>query len=216
LVAVYAVIPRERQLDLRLRIGRVDWVLIAGGFLLVLFLEFRDFRVARGWSLTAKPLPADITPQNLMYLILLAVTTFVGLRIRFSRLTKRKIYKFRELVEELYWAGSYGELFTLIQRHLNELFQIYDSEFFISRVRRSLKGLILAEVFKVLEELRTLDGQDALPIKLRPRRARLSTRVRSLFRPLAPAIVRFLPEYDTAQQAAKEIVRSVFLSPRFL
>lgn len=219
LVTVYAVIPRVRQLDLRLRIDWLDWVVITAGFVFVLSLEFRDFRLAHGWALIAKPLPTGITPKNLMYLALLAVTAFVALRIRFSRLTKRKIHRFRELVEELYWAGSYGELFTLVQRHLDELFRIYDSEFLFSRIRRTLKGLILpnlSDLLKVLDEIRDMDALPMVATAVRPRRRGLSARVRSLLRPMAPAIVRLLPEYDSAQEAAKEIVRGVFLAPRFL
>ena len=74
LAAVYAVVPRERQLDLRLRIGLFDWLVIAAGFLLVICLEFRDFRIAQGWFLIGRPLPVGITPNNSMYLVLLAVT----------------------------------------------------------------------------------------------------------------------------------------------
>jgi hypothetical protein len=220
LAAVYAVTPRERQLDLSLRIGAFDWLVIAAGLFLVVCLEFRDFRITRGWFLTTRPLPVGITPKNSMYLVLLAVTILFGLRIRFSRLTKRKMYKFRDLVEELYWAGSYGELFTLIQKHLRELFRIYDSEFLVPRVRRSLDRLIMPrldpEFLKVLDEIREQNPAEDPPAKKRPRVRSLSIRVRSLFRPLAPTIVRFLPEYDTAQQTAKELVRGVFLSPRFL
>ena len=48
LVAVYAVIPRERQLDLQLRISALDRFLIAAGLIAVLYLEFNEFCSARG------------------------------------------------------------------------------------------------------------------------------------------------------------------------
>src|SRR5271165_3377577 len=216
LAAVYAVTPRERQLDLRLRIGTIDWLVIVTGFLLVICLEFRDFRIARGWFLTTRGLPAGITATNSMYLVLLAVAAFVGFRIRFSRLTKRKIYKFRELVEELYWAESYGELFTLIQQHLKEIFRIYDSEFFLSRLRSRLDRLALPaidfEFLKRLEEIKELKLPEASTARTRPVRKHLSDRLRSLARPLVPSVVKFLPKYDTAQQTARELIRGIFLS----
>jgi hypothetical protein len=190
LAAVYAVTPRERQLDLRLRIGVLDWLVIAAGFLLVMCLEFRDFRIARGWLLTTRRLPVGITAKNSMYLVLLAVAAFVALRIKFSRLTKGKIFKFRELVEELYWAGSYGELFTLIQKHLKELFKIYDSEFFLSRVRSSLDRLIFLDFLKALDEIRDLNPE-AHPATMRPIRTRFSVHVRSLVAPLLPRLLGF-------------------------
>jgi hypothetical protein len=51
----FAGIPSERQLDLRLRIGAFDWLVIAAGLFLVVCLEFRDFRITRGWFLTTRP-----------------------------------------------------------------------------------------------------------------------------------------------------------------
>jgi len=49
LAAVYALVPRDRQLDLRLRIGITDWIVIGLGFLAVFYLEFYEFFLTRGW-----------------------------------------------------------------------------------------------------------------------------------------------------------------------
>jgi hypothetical protein len=131
LVAVYAVIPRDRQLELRLRIGILDWAVISISFLFVLYLEFYEFFLSHGFVFK-RPWPTGVTPRNSMYLVMLLVLGLLGLRLSFSRLTKGKILKFRELVEELYWKENYGELLTLLQRHMDELFRIYESDFLFS------------------------------------------------------------------------------------
>lgn len=103
LVAVYAVIPRVRQLDLRLRINVLDRLLVLVGSFAILYLEFNEFCSTRGWVVN-KPWPTGITPRHAMYLVMFAVTLILWVRIRFSRLTRGKIQEFRELVEQLYWS----------------------------------------------------------------------------------------------------------------
>src|SRR3972149_3918147 len=123
LVAIYAIIPRERRLDLRLRLGQVDWSAISIVFLLVLYLEFYDFFEAIALTPDRSVWPRGITPQNSTYLVILAGLVFLGFRVRFTRLSRQKIVRFRELVEELFWAGRYAELLSLLQRHVRLLFR---------------------------------------------------------------------------------------------
>jgi hypothetical protein len=142
LAAIYAIVPRYRQLDVQLRIGLVDVsviVITVAGVLCLEFYEFLDAHISWVPGLTCWP--TGITPKNATYVLMLVAACFLALRIRFTHLTKGRIYKFRELVEELYWAQSYGELFTLLQNHLKELFRIYESEFVLSRIRSRLKPL---------------------------------------------------------------------------
>src|SRR5947208_2468560 len=138
LAAIYAVVPRERQLDLRVRVRPLDLLVIALGSLVVLYLEFFDFVEAHGWVLKYRHWPEGITPKNTIYLVMLGVAGFVALRIRFAHLTKSNIHKFRELALELYWSASYAELFAIIQKHLRELFRLYDSDFVLARIRARL------------------------------------------------------------------------------
>jgi len=145
LAAVYAVVPRERRLDLKLKIDFIDWIIILIGFFGVFYLAFYDFALARGWVFK-RSWPEGITPRNTTYLIMAGVTLFLWLRIRFTSLTSGKIQKFRELVEELYWTESYGELLTLLQGHLKRLFKIYHSDFLLFRIRTRLESLTTARL----------------------------------------------------------------------
>ncbi len=210
LAAIYAVVPRERQLDLRLRIGFLDLSVIVCTALAVLYLEFYDFCAAHHWVLTSRTWPEGITPKNTTYLVMLGAAIFIALRVKFTHLTKGKVFKFRELVEELYWAESYGELFTIVQTHLEELFRIYDSDFVLARFRNRLNNLTVPSIESQILLLSETTTQE--------RRARRSflDRWPSFLWPVAPVIVQMLPRYDRAQEAARELVRGVFLSPKFL
>ncbi len=211
LAAIYAVLPRERRLDLSLRIGKIDWLVIGLGIILVIFLEYHDFRVVRGWFLKIA-YPAGITPQNTMYLVLLFEALFISVRIRYYRLSKGKMPKFRELLEELYWSETYGELFALIQTHIRGLFRIYNSDFALSRFRSRLKNLIFPSF-----ELRLLKVLEAKRNGTTERhRSQFVERILSALRPLVPLILRILPNDDLAQETASDLVRSVFPSPRFM
>jgi hypothetical protein len=58
--AIYAAVPRDRQLNLLLRIGVFDWTVVLCASLLVLYLEFNEFCSVKGWVLS-RPWPKGIT-----------------------------------------------------------------------------------------------------------------------------------------------------------
>jgi hypothetical protein len=221
LVAVYAVVPRARQLDLKLRLGVPDWFVLILGFLGVAYLEFYDFFLARGWVFN-KPWPQGITPRNTTYLVMAGVTAFIAIRVRFARLTAGKIQQFRELVEELYWSESYGELMTLLQGHLKQLVQIYNSEFRRARLRNRLESRLRAPRFNaemIAELLQGVEANDETTIgTLKPKRGSgwLYRSCSSLISGLAGLIVKLLPENDSPEQIARDIYRDVLVSPRFV
>jgi hypothetical protein len=217
LVAVYAVVPRARQLELTLRMAPIDWIVVVLGFLGVAYLEFYEFFLSRGWVFKGT-WPQGINPRNTTYLIMATAVAFVAARIRFARLTTRKIQQFRELVEELYWSESYGELFTLLQGHLNELVRIYNSEFQLARLRNWLDARARSPRInpKILAEM--LRGVETSAGITRPNRDRhwLQKRSSAMISSLAPHIVKLLPEYDRSEQIARDIFRDVLVSPRFV
>lgn len=218
LAAVYAVVPRDRQLDLNLRLGSIEWSILGVGFVAVIYLEFYDFVAAHGWVLKEPWLPG-ITPRNSIYLVILVVTVVLWIRLRFfAHLTMARVNKFRELVEELFWSERYGELLTLLQRHLKELLRIYHLDFWRPRIRTWL------ESFATFPKLDPKLFQELLEaVKVAPGVPGKSSRGKSLLdRPLrllprlAPYVVRLMPSYEKSEQTARDIVRGIFLSPRFV
>ncbi len=220
LVAIYAVIPRERQLDLRLRINPFDRVLVLTGSLAILYLEFYAFCSSRGWGFP-RSWPTGVTPRHAMYLVMLGVAIFLWVRIRFSHLTRGKIQQFRELVEQLYWSESFSELLTLVQEHLKELFRIHDSHFFLIRLRGRLESFSghRLDLGELVERFQNASGQPrdtAAPKKTNQLLHRLRSLGVSVARPLASTAAKFLPDDTRAQGTARDIIRGIFLSPRFV
>jgi hypothetical protein len=129
--AIYATLPRHRQLDLQLRLGRLDLVILLIGSLTVIYLQFYDFFETRGINFA--PLARGLTPANTTCLALLAMAAWLAARLRFARLSVAKMPKFRQLLEELYWSNSFGESFSLLQNCRIQLFDIYHRRTFVSR-----------------------------------------------------------------------------------
>lgn len=141
-------------------------------------------------------------------------------RIRFSHLTPGRIQKFRALAEQLYWSESYSELLTLVERHLIELFRIYEGRFTLVKLRRQLRsssgqGIDWSPVDRLRRYLRG-DSQ------LAPKKTKTYGlgQVRklgiSVIRSLTSGVVTILPDNKEAEATAREIVRGIFLSPRFV
>jgi hypothetical protein len=209
-VAIYAVVPRDRQLDLRLRVGGLDWIVLVIGFLAVLYLQFYGFFKLRDLTVVSKPwFPRasvrGITPQNAIYLVILAMIAWLAVHMRLARLSARKIAKFQDLVEELYWAESYSELFALLQKHHEQLFQICAGNFLLSRLREYLTP-------DPLEALRIeLSGADDDSLAL----GRPGLRsFRSIARSALGRISTVLPSHELERDQANEIVRTILLSER--
>lgn len=216
LAAIYALIPRERQLDLTLRIGLLDRIVLFIGCLLILYLEFNEFCQAHGWVLQ-RTWPEGITPQNTSYLVLLGLIIFFFVRLKyFGRLSRGKIRKFRDLLEQLYWADSFGELLTLVQRNLKDLFLIYHSGSLLYRIGKRFDPR--NEIYRRVTSFEQNQNAIAEP-QHGPRKVRaLCNKAQRNFKYSPPVrwIIRCLPKVDKSQEAAHEIVHTVFLSRKFI
>lgn len=208
--AIYAVVPRERQLDLLLRIGFFDWVVVIMTSFFVFYLEFNDFCSARGWVLS-RPWPQGMTPQNTIYLVLLVAVAILIFRLRFKRLSKGKIGRFRELIEQLYWDESYGELFVVLQNNLAQLFRIAKSDSVLSRLRdylrRTTGDLTVAEISQLLNAT----GDHDVPAPQKNRR-----HSPEFVRRLAAKLLELVPEHNEAQGTAREVIGAILLSPKLV
>jgi hypothetical protein len=218
LAAVLAVTPRERQLDIRVRVRKFDRFVIVVSFALVLGLEFYEFLQPHySWLPPKDKWWTGITPKNAMYLVVLCEAAFLAVRLRWAKLTPGKMLTFRDLVEELYWNGSYSELFALLQAHLKSLFKIYSADYFLPRLRAMLNPLPSVHVsLSVVNELRAARGMPALPRSTPPFLREAYSRVRWFVKSRGWRLIRLFPVNDAAQESAREVVRGIFLSPKFL
>jgi hypothetical protein len=218
LAAVLAVTPRERQLDIRVRVRKFDWFVVAVSIVLVLALEFYEFlQLHCSWLPPKESWWKGITPGNATYLVVLCAAVIVGIRLRRAKLTPGKMLTFRDLVEELYWNGSYSELFALLQTHLKSLFRIYSADYFLPRLRAKLDPTASFHAsLSVVNDLRAATGIPVLARSAPPFLRRAFSGIVSDAKYWGWRLIRMFPANDAAQLSAREIVRGIFLSPKFL
>lgn len=168
---------------------------------LTAYLTYYSFFEIRGWAPPLKGWPSGLSPSNSIPLLLLLGLLGLWLRIRYSKLSLRHISKFRELAQNLLWAGSHFELLTLVDENMAAFSKIYRRDFWCARLRSAL----LSRASPRFEDF-------ILAIAEKTEVKHLNPVVARFLRPL----IRILPAYDTEQQAAVEAAHTVFLSEPFV
>ncbi|MFU8886623.1 MAG: hypothetical protein ACNA8O_14345 [Cyanobacteriota bacterium] len=128
LIAAYAVLPVERQLDLKLRLKSVDWLVAGTALFLVLYIQFYPVLS----SLRIAPYLGrwrwGFDKENASLLIVLGSFIFIFLRAQRARVQASSIKTFRTLIERLISEGKYSSGLFLLEQHLEALFRIYIGE----------------------------------------------------------------------------------------
>ena len=206
LATVYALLPRDRRLDLRLKLRPLDWAAIVFGSLGIMYLEFYEFFLAHGWVFN-RPWPQGINAKNTAYLIFVVVSIFVWFRIFSSKLTRKNIRKFGELSEALFWSESYAELLALMHRHHKELFRIYSSDFAQSRWRNRLmhlrrRSFDLESLSQSLQSLDLPESSGDTPQVPKMIENKLLRRAKSALVTCASPFANLLPDYEESKAPA--------------
>ncbi len=202
LIAIYAIAPRERKLDFKLRFGIIGWSLASITFLAVLYLEFYDFFLTRHIAPKNDTWPVGLTPKNAVYIVLVISAVAILFRLRFSHLTRHKIRHFRDLAEQLLWSQRYEELISLLTRHLNPLFKIYHASFPLVHLRDRMLPPSEEQLQRPKEDSGDQDQS--------------YNSIYKLIKPCLKRLARCLPTYERSQFVAQEVVHALFLSPSFI
>lgn len=137
-VAVYAIIPREKRLDLGLRISRFDWFVVCVIFLIIHYIIYFPVLKELGVALDLGYWKYGFNEKNTVYLIFLGLGAFIVLRATTAKVKRSNISTANELFEELLLEKKYGELALLAERHISN----------IARVKRgtSFRNYLAAEI----------------------------------------------------------------------
>lgn len=210
-VAIYALVPRDRRLDFKLRFPVWGWAFVLFAFTASIYVEFYDFFVGMNLALPRCPSWFGLTPEKLLYLAWLIFFAPLAFYMRFYGLSRRQIFKFRDLVLELFWTQSYAELFSLLDRNLTPLVKIYKNEPPFPRFRAWLTPPHEAYLLPI-----------SLPSEMSPLLTKTPSqvsRLRKFFdrlkRSIGGLITKTLPSNDEYQDAAQELIHGVFLSQQF-
>ncbi len=118
IVAIYALVPRARQLELRIRIGFWESLIGIIYFLATIYLLFYDtflkIGVAPEWPFEDT---LAITPGIASFWITFLFVIFLWWRFQIKVLPRKSVFRFQELAEEFLQRGEYSELITLLDRY---------------------------------------------------------------------------------------------------
>ena len=124
IVAVYQIIPRSRQLDLKLRVRAVDWLFMGLALTAVIYLQFYSFFVAVGLNPRFSLARWNLTPERASFVVILATAVLIGSRMHFAKLSVRRIWGYKRLADELLATKDFPALVALLESHLEQLISI--------------------------------------------------------------------------------------------
>ena len=124
ILAVYAIVPRSRQLSFRLRVTFIDWTIAVVALLLIhgllLFSSHACVERIASWT------PFDA--NELAYLIMVLAAVIIILRRLRSRLPKSKVSRFDKYVAEFLALEDFQSLIPLLNQNLDEIVKIAERE----------------------------------------------------------------------------------------
>ncbi len=203
-VAVYAIIPPERKLDFRLRLNWLDWTIIIVSIVSIHYILFHPVLSELGIAFDIGDWRWGFDPSNTSYLIILFASIVVFIRTQRAPLRSGKIELFRQLTERLLQEGKYSDLLFFLQHHHKRLFQIYNADLFLPRLRKKIKPPKTIITILLEEE------------ELHEPRSTIVTRIKNSFLSIGSVIALVLPTGEKGVKIAEDVVRRVFLTEDFV
>ena len=204
-IAVYAILPRVRRLEISLRFGMFGWMVVLASFVAILYLQFYQTFHTLGLTHGLNLSRWSITTSNASFIVLLCMVLALYTYLRVKGLSRSNVTKFREFVFELSRERRYSELFSLIERHLNKIERIYYGNFIGSRLRDYFE--------KNSNEFSTpLFLADSADERNKSKSSFILNRADKLKRNIYRQLAAYLPSYERKKEVAKEIIHEVLVN----
>ena len=145
-VAVYAIIPREKRLDLGLRISKFDWFIVCATFALIHYIIYFPVLKELGIALDLGYWQYGFNEKNTVYLIFLGLGAFIILRAATAKVKRSNISTTNELFEELLLENKYGELALLTDRHIRNITKVKKSSSFRNHLASKIRPLTYFDI----------------------------------------------------------------------
>lgn len=228
IIAIFALVPRASQLEVRIHIG--TWEIIAGVayFCATVYLLFYDTFLKLGWTEKWPWVDAHgITPGFVSFWITILFVGFMLWRFQAKTLPKKSISKFQELAEGFLQREEYSDLISLLERYWDALIKIQHNQYFSPRLKIRLERYVLNHTpekdFERLlrnldtEELRAIVENKEYVIKTDlPKRSKINYLTRKLLCAIASFIARVLPDHKFTSNAAEDIIRAIMSNAGFI
>lgn len=200
-VAVYAVIPRVRRLEISIRVGRLGWLVLIASVSLILYLQFYDAFQMLGFAPNFELEQWSLTGSKVSFVVFLIASFILYLCLKIKRLSRANVMNFKEYVFELSRERKYHELFSLVESNMDRLSRIYHANYPLSKLKKRLEayGKPKSDLNAVLNKFTEQD-------LLQTRRSKPAT---TSGQKMATLLSSILPSYEMHSEAAKEIVHEL-------
>jgi len=237
IVAIYALVPRARQLELRIRIGALEsfsGIIYVLAIIYLLFYDtFRKIGWAPQWVLKDS---LEITPATATFPITVLFLLFFFWRFQRRTIARKSIFKFQELAEEFLQRGEYPELISLLDRYWESLLRIYFGAPLLHRFKGRLEKLIVilspekdmerlfgelsGEQLEALAEIWRDVSKVEPKIEEKKRKTAKTWRLRDRLRKFARFFVQWfmniLPNHRSYSEAAGDLIRAITTNKSFI
>ena len=118
LIAVIAIIPNYKFKYLMLKSRIIDWIIIVLAVLVVLYLQF--YLTFYSWNLTPQLGLYNkfyLTQYNISFIVVFVLGIYVSLRIKFSKIPRRKFYKIRKLINDYSVRHKFNEIIIMLKEN---------------------------------------------------------------------------------------------------
>ncbi len=220
LVAIWALLPRARRLDLILKFRLTDWLFTSFAFICLNYLLFYKTFVLLGWTPGWKLSRWGINPQNASYLFLVSAFSLLIISVKKAPLPRKKIYKIKELCNELLGRKeSHSELMSLLEKHLSALVKIYRNDYLTQKIKKNLipEAKTSAEMIAlILEASDEKEKQKSKNTIVAEAATKAGTWLLNNTRPIRNFINSRIPSYGKEVEVAQDLFHSVLSNKSFI
>ena len=108
-VAIYALVPRAKQLEMKVRFG-IFWRILSIVYVIAttILLYYQQFQ--KLFSLPIWPKEWFFSPQDVAFFVTVYLVGGLWFLYRRTKVTRKDVFRFQELIEELLRLDEYPEL----------------------------------------------------------------------------------------------------------
>lgn len=212
-VAVYAIIPRVRLLEISLRFGTTGWIILSISLSFILYLQFYKTFLVLGLTPGLNLSRWSINTSNASFLIMLVTVIILYAYIKIKHLSRVNVIKLRDYAFELSREKRYSELFSLIEGNLAQVTKTYHDRFLTSRLKLYLEKC--ATSYPSITSLSDTELQELVDRLANPPSKinyRLWPTIDGYWKKLLIELSRILPSHEKEKTAAKEIIHEILIN----
>jgi len=125
LLAVYAILPKTKILDIKLRLTALDWLIIWLTLLLLLYLQFYNVFASIGLTPKYNLSRYNLNPNNFSFIVVLLLSLYLLLKTHLVPLAACKLDDLKNLFEQLSYEEELGQMVCLLDKHFSKLVKLY-------------------------------------------------------------------------------------------